>query len=115
VQNQNLKYKCETQWTSDKKVLGMEDRDDSDEGVVAYKECLEWSRELKKLSDTHDYWRLHQSCNMKAGVLGYLKEWGQDVGEDGGGAHEGSRRRQQPETTPSYVLDELDDVLTLYV
>jgi hypothetical protein len=66
------------------------------------------------MSESHEYWSLCSSCNQKTGCLGYLKEWGQDVGEDGGGrAQEGLVRKQQPETVPSYTLDEWDDIPTL--
>jgi hypothetical protein len=41
---------------------------------------------VPQVSESHEYWSLRSSCNQKPGCLGYLKEWGQDVGEDGGGS-----------------------------
>jgi hypothetical protein len=40
VQNQSVKCKCGSQWTSNKKMLGMDKGDVGDEGVKAYKKCL---------------------------------------------------------------------------
>jgi hypothetical protein len=54
----------------------MEDRPDTDPGMVAYKKCLRWARELKKMNKTKEYWKLQVKCNEKAAQLGYFKEWG---------------------------------------
>lgn len=112
VTNQGNRYKCGTRWTSNKKVIGA-----SDQGMEAYKECLDWSKQLMKMSDSHEFWRLRWQCNEKAGDLGYLREWGEIVGEDGegGGTFEGYGGSEEPETVPSYGEDEWDDIPALAV
>lgn len=110
LKNQSLKYKHDSKWTSDKKMLGMDDRDENDEGVKAYKECLNWSRELKKMSKSHEYWKLRKALNQKAESLGYLKEWGKDGGVGDGEAAPAMVRKEVPETAPSYTIDEWDSI-----
>jgi hypothetical protein len=80
VKDPNLKYKCNTKWTSDRKDIPMEDHPDTDPGMEAYKKCLGWARELKKMNKTKEYWTLQEKCNEKAVQLGYFKEWGKVAG-----------------------------------
>jgi hypothetical protein len=72
-ENETLKYKCSTRWTSNRKSAAMENRPDSDPGVAMYNKCLDWARDLKKLKDTRDYADLRIECNKKCCELGYIK------------------------------------------
>jgi hypothetical protein len=76
VKDLNLRYKCNFKWLSGRKEIPMEDRADTDPGMEAYKKCLEWARELKKMDKTREYWKLQVKCDEKAAQLGYFKEWG---------------------------------------
>jgi hypothetical protein len=70
VKDPNLKYNCNTKWTSDREEIPMEDRADTDPGMEAYKKCLEWARELKQMNETKEYCKLQVKCNDKAVQLG---------------------------------------------
>ena len=66
MKNPSLKYKSKTKWTSDRKKPAMEDRDDTDPGVIAYNKCLDWSRELKKLKGTKEHGLLQRlGCKLR--------------------------------------------------
>jgi hypothetical protein len=72
--NETLKYKCSSRWTSDRKSAAMENRSGDDPGVRMYNKCLNWARDLKILKDTSDYADLQVECNKKCSQLGYIKE-----------------------------------------
>lgn len=109
MKNPSLKYKSKTKWTSDRKKPAMEDRDDTDPGVIAYNKCLDWSRELKKLKGTKEYGLLQRQCNKKAVEIGFLKEWGKEAGRFSGTAKK-TETQDVVEEAPVFELDDYETI-----
>jgi len=63
-ENETLKYKCSSRWTSDRKSAAMENRPSNDPGVVMYNKCLDWAKDFKKMRNTKDICRLSATISV---------------------------------------------------
>ena len=111
-ENETLKYKCSSRWTSDRKSAAMENRPANDPGgVVMYNKCLGWARDLKNMKETKDYADLQVECNKKCVELGFIKALAGSDEDDEGTQERVSRvDRSSVVEAPYFTLDECDKI-----
>ena len=101
---QDVKYKCGTRWTSNRKLPAMEDRGPDDEAMKFYNECHAWAKDLKNRCNLE----LTVALNRKSVEIGIFKKAEVEKRGDVNYAHRHSRGQQEEVEVPLFELSNLD-------
>ena len=111
----SVQYKCNTRYTSDRKLPSMEERSEDDAGMKMYMSCLQWARRLKGATNTSAYNLFRIECNKRSVKMGYIRTGRTKDDVFSGNDIDQSFSVEENMGVPELDLDEADMLPTLGV